>query len=462
MTLPDIRECSWWRPMTVALAGEPLDEAQKRLSDGLLATLEEGGHHIIPQPRKFSERVDIMFAFQEIPEGEAPLQERIRERQWPLGLNLQKEFGLEKRPENLITFATIPESLRRAPHLEVVEIARIAMTRIGTPKVVFITGESRSGRIEEVTLCTMEGGHPTISGENWPYLLQDLSNRLVALACAQEVGDRYRMVEDALPRQDWLSSPVPDELIQAGHRMDQLDLLPPLLDLAQWTSPHLARIYERFLNMKHFGEGMLCAWAPRLKLMMVTGSGGFGVDKRYLKREEVVPIGGVSDEDVLVYAPEGMATKGPSVETRELLEAFLQAPTVKLRETENGWTIDPDGPVEAPLIRSIVHAHVGVMSVDDRFVEWVTPNKEKFPYPFSCGTDLMMDVTIDALSRSSALHDPQDPRTVVLWDFENHGIAAAELWKGKPRDHAVHLTLDMFDPDAIGAIRYTPDKIVQV
>lgn len=462
MTLPDIRECSWWRPVTVALAGEPFDEAQKRLSDGLLATLEERGHNIIPQPGKFPERVDLLFAFQEIPEGDAPLQERIRERDWPLALDLTKEFGLEKRPENLITFVTIPESLRRVPHLEVIEIARIAMARIGTPRVGFITGDPRSGRIEELTLCTMEGGHPTISGENWPHFLRDLSNRLIALACAQEVGDRYRVVENAIPREDWLSSHAPDELIRAGHRMDQLDLLPPMLDLAQWVSPILARIYERFLNMKHFGEGMLCAWAPRLDLMMVTGSGSWGVDKRHLEREEVVPIGGVSDEDVLVYAPEGMAAKGPSVETREFLEAFLQTPTVKLREMENGWAIDPNGPVEAPMIRSIIHAHVGVVEVDDRFVEWVPPNRKKFPYPFSCGTDLMMDVTLDALSRSSALHDPEDPRAVVLWDFENHGIAVAELWKGKPRKHVVQLTLDMFDPEAVGAIRYTPDRIVQV
>ncbi len=462
MMVPDIRECSWWRPLTVALVGEPFDEAQKRLSDGLLATFEEEGHHIIHQPEKFPGRVDIMLTFHEIPQGDAPLQDRIEERHWPLALHLKREFGLEKRPENLITFVTISESLREMPHLEVVEIARIAMTRIGTPKVIFITGEPGSGRVEEVTLCTMEGGHPTISGDDWPYLLRDLSNRLVALACAQEVGGRYRVIKDALSREDWLSSSIPDDLIEAGHRMDQLDLLPPLLELSQWVSPSLARVYERFMNMKHFSEGMLCAWEPELNLMMVTGSGSWGVDKRHLEREDVVPIGEVSEGSILVYAPEGMATKGPSVETREFFEAFLRAPTVRLRKVGKAWRIDPDGPVEAPLIRSIIHAHVGIIDVDDRLVEWVPTNREKFPYPFGCGTDLMMDVTLDALSRSNALHDPDDPRAVVLWNFENHGIAAAELWKGEPREHAIQLTLDMFDPEAVGAIRYTPDRIVQV
>jgi len=458
----DLRQCFWWRPVTVAVVGEPADEAQRRLAEGLLAAFEEGGHQVVPEPGELADRVDVMLAFYSVPDSDAPLLERVPERKWPLGLDLIREYDLQKRPENLITLVTVRERLSALSHTEVLEIARSTAGRIGTPRVVFVTGDPRSGRVDEVTLCTLEGGHPTIAGEDWAFMVRDLANRLVALACAREVGGQYRVVRDALPYRDWLASPVPDDLVMAGRRMDRLGLLPPQLEIAQFVSPGLARIYERFLNMKQFSEGTLCAWDPRLNLMMITGSGSWGVDKRRLKREEVVPIGGVSEEGVLVYAPEGVTTKGPSVETREFVEAFLRAPKVRLRQTEKGWAVDEGGPVEAPLIRSIIHAHVGVVGVDERFVEHVPPNRRAFPYAFGCGTDLMLEVTADALSRSRALHDPDDPRAAVLWEFDNHGIAVAELWKGEPGQRAIQLTLDMFDPEVVGAIKYRPDEVVQV
>lgn len=460
--IPDLRQCFWWRPVTVAVVGEPADEAQRRLAEGLLAAFAEGGHQVVPEPSELADRVDVMLAFYPVPDSEAPLLDRVPERRWPLGLDLIREYNLKKRPENLITVVTVRERLSGLPHTEVLEVARRTAGRIGTPRVVFVSGDPGSGRVDEVTLCTLEGGHPTIAGEDWAFLVGDLANRLVALACAKEVGGQYRVVKDALSRQDWLASPVPDDLIEAGRRMDQLGLLPPQLEISQFVSPALARVYERFLNMKQFSEGTLCAWDPRLNLMMITGSGSWGVDKRRLKREEVVPIGGVSEEGVLVHAPEGMTTKGPSVETREFVEAFLRAPRVRLRATETGWAVDADGPVEAPLIRSIIHAHVGVVEVDERWVEHVAPNRRAFPYAFGCGTNLMLEVTADALSRSRALHDPEDPRAAVLWEFDNHGIAVAELWKGEPRPRAIQLTLDMFDPGVVGAIRYRPDEVVQV
>ncbi len=460
--VPDLRACSWWRPVTVALVGEPTDAAQRRLAEGLLAAFEEGGHQLVPEPAKLADRVDIMLAFHAIPDADKPLLERIEERERPLGLDLIRAFNLKKRPENLITLVTVRERMSLLPHTDVLEVARTTAARVGTPRVLFVSGDPASGRVDEVTLCTLEGGHPTIPGDDWAFMVGDLANRMVALACAQEVGGRYRVIQDALSYEDWLASPVPDDLVQAGHRMDRLRLLPPQIAVSHYVSPGLARIYERFLNMKKFSEGTLCAWDPRLGLMMITGSGSWGVDKRHLKREDVVPIGGVSEEGVLVYAPEGVKTKGPSVETREFYEAFLRAPKVRLRPTEGGWAVDENGPVEAPLIRSIIHAHVGVVDADERLVEHVPPNRRAFPYAFGCGTDLMLEVTAEALSRSRALHDPGDPRAVVLWEFDNHGIAVAELWKGEPRPRAIQLTLDMFDPDGLGAIRYRPDEVVQV
>jgi hypothetical protein len=454
----DLRECSWWQPRTVAVVNHPTvgDGVQEAFLPKLLSAFVGQGHSVLDQP---TGTVHLMLAFYAIPDSDSSLPQRIPERHLPLALTLMRDHGLTKRPENLVVFVTIRERLGVLAHMQVVEIARSAMARIGTPKIVFLSGDPRTGHLDEATYCTLEGGHPTDEMD----IVARLRDRLVAAACAHEVGGDYRVLENAIPRSAWEATQTPEALIEAGHRMAALHLLPAPKRISDYVSPELARIYERYLGMKGFSEGMLFAFDPETRTLMLTASGSWEVDKRALRREEIVAIGGMKNGKMEVWAPEGIQPKGPSVEALEMYTLVQSVPAVRLRRNEAGqWTLDSAGEAIVPIIRAGVHVHVGVQRIDETRVENIPANRRDFPYGFGCGTDLMKELAQDAARRSRAITDPSDPRAYVRWPMLYHGDTVVELWKPSVPTRLLQGLLDMYDPQGVGAIEYTSNHIEQV
>ncbi len=453
----DLRECSWWQPRTISVLGSPAkgDRVQEQLLPLLLQSFRAQGHTVLEQA---SGAVNLLLAFFDLPDTPAPLLERLPERPLPLGLTLMREYGLKKRPDNLVVFVTIRERLSTLPHLQVIEIARTAAARIGTPKVVFLSGDRATGRLDEATYCTLEGGHPTDTTD----IPARLCDRLISMACARDVGGDYRVVENAIPRELWERTTTPDALVEAGHRMNALHLLPAPKRIGEYVSPDLARIYERYLGMKGFSEGMLFAFDPETRTMMVTASGSWEVDKRALRREEIVAIGGMEEGKLLVFAPEGLSPKGPSVEALEMYTLLQSVPTVRVGRGADGvWRLNPQGELAAPIIRAGIHVHVGTQQIDEAWVENIPPNRQEFPYGFGCGTDLMKELAQNSARRSRAMTDPSDPRCYARWQMLYHGDTVVELWKPGVPDQPLSGLLDMYDPQQVGAIQYTPDHIDQ-
>ncbi|HEX9074144.1 MAG TPA: hypothetical protein VF932_00110 [Anaerolineae bacterium] len=454
---PDLRESYWWKPRTIAVLNPPTpgDRVQESFLPQLLAAFAAQGHTVLPEPNG---TVHLMLAFFDLAESNDPLVERVPERHLPLALTMMRDYGLSKRPENLVLFLTVSRRLSPMPHRQVLELARTVMGRIGVPKVVFLSGNRETGRLDEATFCTMEGGHPSDATD----IANRLRDRLVTACCARDVGNEYEVVPNAIAASTWERSRTPEALIEAGHRMAALGLLPPPKKIGEYVSPELARIYQRYLGMKGFSEGMLFAFDPPTRTLMVTASGSWEVDKRALKREEIVPIAELKDGKVQVWAPEGIQPKGPSVEALEVYSLVSSVPTVRVTQNAQGdWVLDPAGEVTVPVIRAGVHVHVGVAHVDETWVENVPTNRRAFAYGFGCGTDLMMELAQDAARRSRAIMDPTDPRGYVRWQMLYHGDTAVELWKpGVPAQTLAGL-LDMYDPTRVGAIQYTPDHIEQ-
>jgi len=455
--LSDVRATSWWKPRRVAVLGKA-DVDDRLLTEflaQLLAAFREQGHLIVDS---HAEDVHLMLAVGQVPDSPRPLAERIPERPLPLALTLMREFNLKRRPENLVMLVAIPERLSSMPHAEAAEIARLFMARQGVPKVVFVSGDRQSGTLLEATTCTMEGGHPSDAHE----VAQRVRDRLVTAACAHEVGADYIVEENGLSREAWLASPTPEALVDAGRRMDRLGLLPAPKRIGGYVSENLARVYERYLGMKGFSEGMLFAYDPGTQTMMVTASGSWEVDKRALRRDEVVAIGGTRDGKLVVLAPPGVTPKGPSVEALEMFAMLGSVPRVRLRQAAHGeWTPDPIGDVEAPIVRAGIHVHVGVESADPAVIETVPANRQLYPYGFGCGTDLMCGLAQDAARRARSINDPADPRAFVRWPMLYHGDTVLELWKPGRAGRPLEALLDLYDPARGGAIQYTPDHIHQ-
>jgi hypothetical protein len=384
----DLRETPWFQPRTISILNAPTpgDQVQERLLPALIDAFREQGHTVLEQP---DGNVNLMIGFYDVPDTDAPLLERIPERPLPLALTLMREYKLARRPDNLVLFLTIRERPSTMKHKQMIELSRTAMARSGSPKIVFLSGDRNTGELWETTYTTLEGGHPTDKVEERDVVTM-LRDRLISMACARDVGADYIVLDNKISRAQWEITRTPEALIEAGHRMDKLNLLPAPKNVAEYVSPELANIYNRYLNMKGFSEGMLFAFDPETETLMVTASGSWNVDKRALKREEVVPIGGMEGHKILVYAPEGIKPKGPSVEAVEMYTLLMSVPKTRVSKDTNGvWHADPNGDKLVPMIRAGVHTHVGVTRIDEEWVEDMGLNRRDYPYGFGCGTDLM-------------------------------------------------------------------------
>lgn len=448
----DVRACPWWRPLRIATVDSirvPARLAEFRAQ--LLDSFRDQGHAIVSTSET---DIDLLIDVAVIPNGPEPLALRIPERPQPLMLTVMKDYQLARRPDNLVVLVAIEESLGNWPHIEVVSTARIAMARIGSPKIVFVSGVGPS----EVTYCTLEGGHPTETNMK----ADGLRDRLVASASAREVGGQFDVNKDTISQSAWGGTRIPDEIVSAGHRMDQLGLLPPPRQISDYVSPRMARVYERYLGLKGFSEGMLFAVDPMSKTTMVTASGSWDVDKRALHRDEVTPLSGIINGRVQVEAPFGVHPKGPSVEAAEVLSLLDAAPRVRLSpDGVYGWRPDSNGDFEVPIIRSGIHAHIGVESADSAVVETIEPDRKKYPFGFGCGTDLMCEVARSTVERSSAINDPNDHRLYVRWPMLYHGEMVVELWKGQIERATFEGLLDLFDNAKSHAIKFRFDHVDQ-
>lgn len=309
--------------------------------------------------------------------------------------------------------------------------------------MVFLSGDRETGTLFEATYCTLEGGHPSDTQQ----VAERLRDRLVTAASAKEVGADYEVQEGPLTAEEWQHSPLPWVLIDAGKRMGQLHLLPPPKRISEYVSGKMARIYEHYLGIKGFSEGMLFAFDPGTRTMMVTASGSWAVDKRALRPDEVVMVGGLKDGKLQVFAPRGARSKGPSLEAMEIFSLLQAVPRVRVSQSGPGiWRLDPAGTIEVPIIRAGIHTHVGVQSADEFWVESVPANRKLYPYGFGCGTDLMCGLAQVAAKRSRAISDPADPRAYVRWPMLYHGDTALELWKGGIPERPLKGLLDLFDP----------------
>jgi hypothetical protein len=417
----------------------------------LLDSFRDQGHTIVTTSEP---DIDLLIDNCMIPNGPEPLVQRIQERSQPLMLTVVKDYQLNRRPHNLVVLVGVDESLGSWSHVDVVSTARITMGRIGTFKVVFVSGSGA----DEVTYCTLEGGHPTETNAK----VHGLRDRLVSSASAREVGGQFDINNDAISQAAWNDTKIPDEIVRAGHRMNQLGLLPQPQKISDYVSPRLARVYERFLGLNGFSEGMLFAIDPLTGTTMVTASGSWDVDKRALHRDEVTALSGIVEGRVQVQAPVGARPKGPSVEALEVLSLLDAAPRVRLtREGANGWRLDPNGQIEVPIIRSGIHAHIGVVSANDTVVETIEPDRKGYPYGFGCGTDLMCQVARSTVERSSAINDPKDRRRYVRWPMLYHGEMVVELWKEGAENVTFEGLLDLFDDAKGNAIKFRSDHVDQ-
>ena len=458
----DLTALPWWRVCRVDAVAPGAGVVQDFLDDLCKAFADQG--HEVGRPGSVAGvgrrvELDVLLVHIPVPAGPGSLLDRVQEQYPPLMVSLRRSGDVRGGVRNLVGVFEVDQPLAGANHLEVVQLARVLMARVGAPKALFLYPDPETGRIAEATLCTMEGGHPSVSTD----IARDIRDRLVAVACATEVNDRLDRVPAAVQTDAFDAARSPHVLAAAGRRMGRLGLLPPPHRVSDYVSVGMSAAYQRYLGIKGFSEGMMFVYDPDLQALVVTASGSFEVDKRDLKPEDVVVVDHeLADGRLRVLSVTGADAKGPSVEAWEVCSLMAAAPKIRVSKDASGiWRPDPNGTVEVPAVRGGLHAHVGVDEADETLIESIPPDRAAYPYGFGCGTDLMVDVAAATVRRSQAIHDAEDNRSYVRWPMLYHGEMALELWTPDVPDEPLTGLLDLFDPAGTAAIAFRTDNVDQ-
>lgn len=477
-----IGNCEWFRPVKFALAPRndvQLDAAQRELLERLTGAFEAGGHIVQSEPKQDSE---LILAFHTIPMGDAPLRARIEEVAPLVVVQVRDRYDLEGLHPNLVVAVTVTEDLREFPHVEVEDLARTAMARIGAFKMLFIKADAVSGERQYYVLTTIEGGHPAIS-RSAPDCFDELRDRLVTHACANEAGG-YESVKHAISQSDWTNCHTVDYITGAGRRLGELGHLDPPVDVAQWASAERAQLVRFLLGWQRQAAGAMIAFAPDLQAPeeyrseaftgtpIVTCTGREDVDKTNMQRDEVIAVS-LRDDVLYAFGIEGQRIKGPSIEGDELVGGMMASQPVRLSAHAEGYVLDPDGDIVVPRIWAIVHTHRGVEEIrplrvngrEVNVVEHIGPNVDEFPYAVGCGKDMMFDISRDGMARSLGATDAESPALVGMFDVANHGTNFFLYVAPRPGTNVIPRNpfenfLKLVDPGEYGAIKLT-DEVPQ-
>lgn len=489
--LPDIRQMlgeeGKWRKLSLFSSDQTTDPLQVQVVDALRQSFERQGHKIVvASPSGLADiadgtQIDIITKPLVIPDGEAPLLGRIPEEEAVGSLhevaNFVRVYGVRKQPGHLVGIATtIRERLSELPHQEVVYAFRRLMLRQAAPTVVFLS-RATDGSIAEMTLATPEGGSISIPCNRFDLAIDELRDSLVTLALASDVSKDDDRI-GRLSLEEWRSSRSPEMLKRIGVRMDSLGMLPDIIRVEDHvTDPHWKKILNRWLGTLKYSEGAMVvvdpvgSLIPQLGTIYCTASGQGGNDKRSMTDADIVPIAGRRGETLLVYPPNdpNIVTRVASVEAREFIDLVLGAPKIRLRRTNDGLYIpDSCGEIETSVIAGIGHAHIKPLSYNPRVVEYIPQDTNRCIYGSGCGTDLLADYSRYQMGRSEAMSNPNDPRSIVLWPVNRHGVVWLALWRNPVdardgrRVQGLEASLEMMDP-ARGscALGYDPYDIPQ-
>ncbi|MGB5931860.1 MAG: hypothetical protein WBH57_02175 [Anaerolineae bacterium] len=476
-----VGHCEWFRPIRLGLALlngiEALDDAQRELLRNLKAAFLQAGHTVQSQPSRDS---DLILSFYTIPPGTEPLRERVVEVHPPLAVAVRDHYDLDGLHPNLVVVVTVTEDLHGLSHVEMEDLARLAMARIGAFKVLFIKAHRVSRATEYYVFTTIEGGHPTIF-RSIPHCFEELRDRLVTHACAREAGG-YKPVKDAIPYEDWQNCCTVDYIVRAGRRLGELGHLDAPIDVGRWVSPERTQLIRFLLGWQRQAAGAMIAIAPDLQVpdryrsnqftgaCIVTCTGREEVDKTNLRRDDDLVAVALHHGVLHAFAVEGRTLKRPSIEADELVGGMLASPPVRLSRHAEGYVFDPNGDIVVPRIWAIVHTHRGVEELravdlngqEVQVVAHILPNVQDFPYAVGCGKDIMFDISRDAMAKAVATANLDSPTVVGIFDVPNHGTnffiycASRPGTKIIPRNPFENL-LNLLDPDVYGAIKLTTE-----
>ncbi len=375
-------------------------------------------------------------------------------------LNIQK--GLKTNFLNVILQRDDENLFNQLPSQWQQYILWMYLANFGAFRQIFVPYRIENGEIKAVFyLNTLEGGHPEFSIDTFDTLIQ----RVMALGSSVELGEWKQLDNVIIPNEIWQNSPDIQVFIDFGKFCGNKDLLSPPVNLTDLIrNPNLARLATKLAGYSKQAEGAFQGYFNfhdltkilKLPFDMVpfcTISGRFGAVKTNLTFDDFSVIAGFENNTALVIPIEGKKSKGPSIETAELIETDIKLAqenplkyTVRLKKTDNGFLLDDQGKITGPVVAAKIHLHRGVnlqdgshqpngleLSRSGNFI-FIPMNTEVDP-PAPCGSDLQkhhtekyMRLAIEEWIKSEKNLDG------AIIEMANHGCLVLLFWsKSDPR-----------------------------
>lgn len=429
----------WLRKIHVAFVPGPTTALLEEVADGLLEQFEALGHSVDDVP---GDETDVIITT-------APFGTALKWRQ-ALLFTARSRFKLEHTPAFITLLNVSTEEFRSmVAHFEqalakpepdpadfdfpglapeayrvlyeqghrggpMLAVERLLQVQAMSIRVLLVVGDRRP---EAVYHFDLVGAFPAsvLNGGSNAQMYRDAALRVVTAMSAVEIH-HHQTVGDPVPRALWDEMTTPDAMCFAARELGLRNFFTDTVHISS-----LAQVPAVGHSVaSQYSEGCFSTWDTDIDALVATVTGSARpVDKKAITEADLVVIVGVREDGMgaLVRHVEDKQNDPPSSEAVEMYEMDLDLPQVRL----------DDGAL-APVIRSKLHGHRGVLAYDPRFVEYVPLDSPYFSYPVTCGTDAQARGVRHAFARSQAFRNPADPRQVAFTILPGHGVIFGEKW----------------------------------
>ncbi|MFQ5968481.1 MAG: hypothetical protein ACE5MI_12870 [Acidimicrobiia bacterium] len=297
----------------------------------------------------------------------------------------------------------------------ILALERAVQAQVKSIRVLLVVGDEQPARVFHFDLV---GAHPQSTGTP-AEIATDVVLRMVTTVSTEDVAEHEATVE-LVPRAMWDGLTTPKAMSAASGELNERGFFTDPVVIADLVKvPAVSKAVA-----DHYSEGCFGTWEPELGGLVTTVTGSIRpVHKGHVTTHDLAVIVGLRPNGMgAFFRPiEGLESTPPSSEGVELMGMDQLLPRIGLSDS---W--DTEG--EVPVLRSKLHGHRGIGSFDPERVEFVPLDPPYYDYLVSCASDAQAMGVKEAFSRSLALRDPADPRTVVFTVLPGHGVMIAEKW----------------------------------
>jgi len=412
-----------------------------QVGEELLEAFQAKGHRIRPEP---DDETDVILTT-------APFGEPLNWRQ-ALLFTARRRFGLEVAPTIYTIVGVRAEELERAlrglrsildisppdpddydfPGLArescqvlyeqgrrggpILALERVIQSQAKCIDVLLVVGEDAP---EEAYLFNLVGAYPRIAADGSGSFHEEIVRRIVTAESTHEVTG-HTLTGEPISQEVWASLDTPRAMCEAGRQLGERDFFTEMVRIADLVNvPAVAASVS-----DQYSEGCFSTWDPTLTGLVTTVTGSARpIYKGAITEKDLTVIAGLKADGTgaLVRHVEGRKPAPPSSEAVEMVMMDGPLPSMALGE-------DWGGSARVPVVRSKLHGHRGCTRYDPRTVEYAPMAAPYHHYPVTCATEAQARGITDAFSRSEALLNPGDPRSIVFTVLPGHGIVVVEKW----------------------------------